>query len=104
MSISCTKNFEDFNTDKKHATAVPGGYLFANAQKALSDQTGTTNVNLNIFKIVAQYLTETTYQDEANYDIVNRPIPANMWRAYYRDALNDLQDARRSIKAETAVG
>jgi hypothetical protein len=104
MSISCTKNFEDFNTDKKHATTVPGGYLFANAQKTISDQTGTTNVNLNIFKIIAQYLTETTYQDEANYDIVNRPIPANMWIAYYRNSLNDLADARRSITAEAAVG
>jgi hypothetical protein len=104
MSISCTKNFEDFNTDKKHPTAVPGGFTFANAQKALSDQIGTTNVNLNIFKVISQYITETTYTDEANYDIINRSIPDLTYRTFYRDVLNDLQDSKNSINAEEAIG
>jgi hypothetical protein len=104
MSISCTKNFEDFNTDKKHPTAVPGGFTFANAQKALSDQIGTTNVNLNIFKVISQYITETTYTDEANYDIINRSIPDLIYRTFYRDIMNDLQDSKKSISAEEAIG
>jgi hypothetical protein len=104
MSISCTKNFEDFNTDKKRPTEVPPGFLFANAQKALTDQTATPNVNLNIFELIAQYWTETTYTDEANYDIVNRPIPANIYLVYYRNVLSDLGNAKKTIAAETAVG
>jgi hypothetical protein len=104
MSISCTKNFEDFNTDKKHPTAVPGGFTFANAQKAMADQIGTTNVNLNIFKVISQYLTETTYTDEANYDIITRSIPDLTYRTWYRDVLNDLEDSKKSISAEEAIG
>lgn len=104
MSISCTKNFEDFNTDKKHPTTVPGAFTFANAQKALADQIGTTNVNLNIFKVISQYITETTYTDEANYDIITRSIPDLTYRTFYRDVLNDLQDAKKTIAAEETVG
>ena len=104
ISISCTKNFEDFNTDQKKPTEVPGNFLFANAQKALADQIASTNVNLNIFKMTAQYWTETTYTDEANYDIVTRTIPDLKFRTYYRDILADLADAHKNISAEVAAG
>jgi len=104
ISISCTKNFEEFNTDQKKPTEVPGNFLFANAQKALADQVASTNVNLNIFKLFSQYWTETTYTDEANYDIVTRTIPDNQFQTYYRDILNDFADARKNISAEAAAG
>jgi hypothetical protein len=101
---SCTKNFEDFNTDKKHNVAVPGENVFANAQKALSDQIASINVNVNIWKLWVQYWTETTYTDEANYDVVNRTIADVNFRAYYRDILTDLKDAAGIIGATEAVG
>lgn len=101
---SCTKNFEDYNTDKKRPTDVPGGFLFANAQKAFADQTASTNVNLNVWKLFAQYWTETTYLDESNYDIFNRNIPDAIFRIYYRDILADLKDAKRVLEAEVVDG
>lgn len=104
ISVSCTDDFEEFNTDQKNPTEVPGDFVFANAQKALADQVASTNVNLNIWKLVAQYWTETTYTDEANYDIINRTIPDNTFRTYYRDILNDLQDAKSVITNEAAIG
>jgi len=104
ISLSCTKDFEDFNTDKKHPVTVPAGFLFANAQKALSDQEASTNVNLNVFKLFAQYWTETTYLDESNYDIINRTIPDNNFRIYYRDILRDLKEARILTEAEVVAG
>ena len=104
ISTSCTKDFEDFNKDKKHPTEVPGEYLFANAQKALADQVASTNVNLNIYKMFAQYWTETTYTDEANYDVVNRTIADNTFRVYYRNILNDLNDAKRIVTDEVTEG
>ena len=103
ISISCTDNFEDFNTDTKHPPEVPGDFLFTNAQKALADQVASTNVNLNIWKLVAQYWTETTYTDEANYDIVNRTIPDLIFRTYYRDILADLNNAKSIITGEEAI-
>lgn len=104
ISVSCTKNFEDYNTDKKHATEVPGNFVFANAIKALADQEASTNVNLNVWKLFAQYWTETTYTDESNYDIVNRNIANLTFRTYYRDILADLKEARNIISEEVVAG
>lgn len=101
---SCTKNFEDFNTDKKRAVEVPGQFLFANAQKALADINSSTSVNINNWKLFAQYWTETTYTDESNYDVVNRNIGSTLFRLYYRDVLNDLKEARRLVELEAADG
>lgn len=97
---SCTK-LEDLNKDIKNPETVPGVTLFSNAQKALADQIASTNVNLNVFKLWAQYWTETTYTDEANYDIINRTIADNAWREWYRDVLMDFKDARLVIGATT---
>lgn len=104
ISVSCTKNFEEYNTDTKHATEVPGNFIFANALKALADQEASTNVNLNVWKLFAQYWTETTYTDESNYDIVNRNIASLTFRTYYRDILVDLKEARRVIELEVVAG
>ncbi|KAF0131283.1 MAG: hypothetical protein FD155_947 [Bacteroidetes bacterium] len=102
--VSCTKNFEDFNTDKKRAVEVPGQFLFANAQKALADMYSSTSVNINNWKLFAQYWTETTYTDESNYDVLNRNIGNTLFRIYYRDILNDLKEARRLVELEAADG
>jgi hypothetical protein len=103
ITISCTKNFEDFNTDKKRPNEVPGGMQFANSQIALADQQATPNVNLNIWRYISQYLTSTTYLDEPNYDIVTRNIAQLQFRTYYRDVLADLKQAKASIAAEEAI-
>jgi len=104
VTVSCTKDFEDYNTDTKRATEVPGNFVFANAIKALGDQEASTNVNLNVWKLFAQYWTETTYTDESNYDIVNRNIASLLFRTYYRDILSDLKEARRLIESEVVAG
>ena len=96
---SCTDNFEELNTDPKNPLEVTGGVLFTNAQVELSNQLSSTNVNDNIWKLMAQYWTERSYTDEANWDIVNRNIPANNFRTYYA-ILKDLDDAKSVILAE----
>jgi len=101
---SCTKDFEEYNTDPKHPTGVPGEALFSNAQKRLADQIASANVNINIWKLWAQYWTETTYTDEANYNIVNRRIPDNAFSTYYRGVLNNLLQAKLNIEATDAIG
>jgi len=102
--VSCTKDFEDYNTDSKSAVEAPGQFLFANAQKALADVNSSTNVNINNWKLFAQYWTETTYTDEANYDVVNRNVGTILFRIYYRDILSDFNEARRLVEAEKVEG
>ncbi len=97
FSISCTKDFEDFNTDEKNPMKVDGEYLFSNGQKELLDQISSTNVNLNVWKLFAQYWTETTYTDEANYDIVNRTIADFAFDTYYRLVLKSFDEAKKLI-------
>jgi len=93
---SCTK-LEDLNKDTKRPTEVPGVTLFSTAQKNLADQIASTNVNYNVFKLWAQYWTEATYTNEANYDIIDRTVADRAWRVLYRDVLMDLKRARLII-------
>ncbi len=101
---SCTKQFEEFNTDVKNPENTPGETLFTRAELALVDQVTSTDVNLNVFKLFAQYWTETTYTDEANYNIVTRTIPDNTFLEYYvgdvskqGGFLKDFKEAARII-------
>jgi len=103
IAASCSKDFEEMNKNVKSPEKVAGETLFSNAEKGLADQLASINVNTNIWKIWAQYVTETTYVDEANYDIVNRSVPDNAFRTFYRNILRDLQEASTIIAADEYV-
>lgn len=96
---SCTK-LEELNVNIKDPTSVPGESLFTGAQLRLATIMVTPNVNRNIFRMFVQQWTETTYIDEANYDIVTRPIPGNFWDILYRDVLMNLKESAK-VLAET---
>lgn len=98
-TFSCTDKFDSYNTDVKHASSVPGESLFANAEKELTDFISNTNVNLNIYKLMAQYWTETTYIDEANYDLVTRNISTGIYSRLYLRVLKDLDESAKLINA-----
>ena len=94
---ACTDKFEDYNLDRKNPAKVAGEALFSNAEKSLVDHMSSTNVNVNVFKLFSQYWTETTYTDEANYDLINRNIPQQVFRDFYRGFLRDFQEADKLI-------
>jgi hypothetical protein len=96
---SCTK-LEELNVNIKDPTKVPGESLFTRAQLAVSNQMVTPNVNNNIFRMFVQQWTETTYIDEANYDITTRPIPGNFWNALYRDGLMNFKESAKVLEAD----
>jgi len=98
-AISCSNNLEDLNQNIKDPSSVSGESLFSGAQKSLVDQMVTLNVNDNNTKLWSQYLQETTYTDESNYDQVTRSIPLNHWSAMYKDVLKDLDEASKIINA-----
>jgi hypothetical protein len=100
ISVSCTDDFEDYNKDPKRPEKLEGEFIFNNGQKELVDYLSNTNVNRNIFKLIAQYWTETTYTDEANYDLTNRNIPEEAFETYYRDVLKSFKEARELIEVD----
>lgn len=83
----------DLNTNKKEAASTKSEYLFTGAQKSLVDQMVSTSVNVNVFRLYAQYWTETTYPDESQYDLATRNIASTHFTTIYRDVLRDLKES-----------
>lgn len=96
LVASCGK-LEDLNKNTKDPAEVSGESLFTNAQKNLFDQMVNSNVNTNVFRLIIQYWTETTYTDESNYDLNTRTIPDNHWDILYRDVLKNLDESSKVI-------
>jgi hypothetical protein len=99
-TVSC-KKITDINVDPKGASVVPAAALFSNAEKSFSDLYSSSNVNTNIFRLIVQYWTETTYTDEANFDLDTRQIPRQIWNGLYRDVIRDLREAKTLIPNQT---
>lgn len=102
--VSCQSNdaYEELNRDPKNPTKVDAAFLYNNATKSLVDQMTSTNVNTNIFRMLGQHWTETTYVDEANYDFNTRNITNAHWSEMYRDVILDLSTAKTNTEA-TAI-
>lgn len=96
----CKKDLTSLNVDPKNPQTVPSYALFTNAQRTLARTLASANVNTNIFRLIEQYWTETTYTDESNYDLQTRQIPRGIWDALYRDVLRDFKEARTLIPTD----
>lgn len=105
LLIACQSDdtYENLNEDPKNPTEVSPEFLFTSATVSLFDQMINLNVNTNIFRLLAQYLTPTTYTDEANYNLNNRNIPDNHWSELFRDVLFDLKDAKRYLNDDETI-
>jgi Starch-binding associating with outer membrane len=97
---SCTKDLSSLNTDPKNPIIVPSATLFSNAQLNLANNLATPNVNVNIWRMISQHWTETTYTDESNYDLSTRPIPQSWWHTMYRDVLKNFEEAKKLIATD----
>lgn len=96
-SCQTDEQYEDLNKDPKNPSAVASDFLFTAATVSLGDQMASPNVNRNIFRFLAQYLTETTYTDEVNYDLRGRNIPQNHWSELYRNVIFDIKNAKEIV-------
>ena len=98
--FSCSDDYyESLNQDPTLPTDVPANFLVTAATVSLFDQMVTPNVNLNASRFLAQYWTETTYIDEANFDLNGRNITGRHWTEMYGDVLFDLEDAKNKVES-----
>src|SRR5215510_8654388 len=100
LTTSCKRNITDLNIDPKNPSSAPSYALFTNAQRTLMNTLTSSNVNLNIYRLIVQHWQETTYTDESNYDLATRSINDGVWDALYRDVLRDFQEARTLIPTD----
>lgn len=99
---SCKKDLSSLNEDPKNPPMVAATSLVTNAERGLVRTLSSSNVNLNIFRLIIQHWQETTYLGESRYDLNTRNIPQGVWAALYRDVLKDLQEAKRLIPEQEA--
>lgn len=100
---ACTKSIYKYNDQTKAAAEVPAPTLFSNAVRNLSDVITSSNVNTNVYRLVVQHWTTTTYTDEPNYDFFARNIPQRWWQVLYKDVLADLKECKRLLPASVGV-
>ncbi|WP_029274832.1 SusD/RagB family nutrient-binding outer membrane lipoprotein [Pedobacter borealis] len=97
---ACKKDVTTVNVDPKRPLNVSSASLFTNAQRRLVNTVTSSNVNLNIFRLIEQQWQETTYIDESQYDLQTRTIPDNLWNAFYRDVLKNFKESRTIAATE----
>lgn len=103
FSCMSDEQYDDLNKDPKNPTQVTEDVLFTSATKSLFDQMSSTNVNNNVFKLFAQYFTQTTYIDESNYDLNGRTITDSHWTEMYSSVLYDLKDSKEKVEANSEL-
>lgn len=101
LMTSCVNDDVDYNDNKDAAYDVPAPTLFANSQKALTDQLTSPNVNEgSIFRYFPQYWSAVTYTTESRYRISSRAIADRHWRILYATVLGGLESAKQIIPTE----
>jgi hypothetical protein len=97
---SCDENLADLNIDPKEPTEVPAEVLFTYGQFNLVKQMVNADYNHNVDRFWSNFLTQTTYIQEASYDASNRDVGGTMWDNIYTECLFELADAKRILRAQ----
>lgn len=93
--VSCDDRLDEMNKPTKGAVEVPAEPLFTNGLNEVFFMMNNSDTNINVFRLYAQYWAQTTYPEESQYNMVTRRNPDFFWRGAYRDALQDLEEAKR---------
>jgi hypothetical protein len=102
VATACTKNLTDLNVDPKNPSTAPSYAFFTNAQRSFSNVLASSNVNVNIFRLIVQHWQETQYPEESQYDLGTREINGSVWDILYRDVIKDLRETKRLIPTDVA--
>ncbi|WDF54492.1 SusD/RagB family nutrient-binding outer membrane lipoprotein [Mucilaginibacter sp. KACC 22063] len=95
LASACKKDLTSINVNPKSPTTVPAAAEFTQAEHTFVNTVTSSNVNLNTFRLIVQHWNETTYTDESNYNLsTSRSITDGMWNAWYRDVLENLEQAK----------
>jgi hypothetical protein len=94
---ACTKDLTSLNVDPKNPASVPSYSLFTQAERSMANTLTSSSVNLNIFRLIEQQWTETTYLNETRYQLPSRNQPDAIWSALYTGALANFQQAKTKL-------
>jgi len=101
LTISCTKDFEEINTNPNEPTEVPTSYLLTNAQRTIFDDMWDEWWNGRFGLQYSQYWSQVVYTEESRYQPrVN--ITNTYWRLLYTDIMDLQEIIRLNTDAETS--
>lgn len=101
LLAACKKDLTSLNVDPKHPASVPSYSLFTESERLLSNAVTSSNVNLNIFRLIEQQWTETTYLNETNYQLPSRNQPDQIWSSLYTVIFN-LEKAKQAMATDVS--
>jgi hypothetical protein len=97
---ACKKDLTSLNTDPKNPATVPSYSLFTESERLLTNTVTSSSVDLNIFRLIEQQWTETTYLNETDYQLTYRRQPDAVWSALYTGVLYNLEKAKGYIPTD----
>lgn len=92
--LSACSNMNTLNINPKAYSQVPGGALFLQGEKNLSDAYTSTSIGSAPFRVLAQEWTENVYVTEAQYKFSSYNAPNGWWNNLYGLALHNLGEAK----------
>lgn len=90
LSSSCTKDFEEINTDISRTASAPTSFILTNAQFQTAEQLRDNWLNGRMGLLYSQYWSQINYTDESRFAPRGSVTNAS-WSGLYR-VLYDLQD------------
>jgi hypothetical protein len=90
LTIACTSDFEEINTDPNNPVVVQTSYLMTNAQKGLLDDIYDEWFSGRGSYLYVQYFAQRNYTEEDRYQL-RQPTNNNYWAYIYSDIM-DLQE------------
>src|SRR5690606_15244658 len=96
---SCTKDFEEINTDPNKPSSVSTGFLLTAAQKGLMDNTWDEWFNGRRGNQLAQYWASNQYSSESRYQFRSE-VSNSYWSLFYSGgtAVGGMSDLEEIIR------
>ncbi len=101
--LGACSDLTELNVDTKNPETVPANSLIANATVALFDFMASPNVNVNNLRLWAQHWAQVSYNDESNYELVERNVNGRTFRTLYATVIRDVSEAKAIINASESL-
>ena len=88
ITSSCTKNFEEINTNPNEPTVVPSGLLIADVIRHAGNRMYSTFVGGDMGSCWSQQWAKVQYNDEERY-LPRESVIDAIWKDFYEDVVSD---------------
>ncbi len=103
LTLSCSKSFDELNTNPKEATSVSENTVFLAGEKNLANTYATSLWSVAPFRVISQTWTQVANINEARYSFTTNDAPSGWWNALYTNVLGNLENAKEIINSKSSL-